>query len=522
VVASGLVSDPVTFTLRRRQAVIVRDGLTTIHAVISRSRRARRVVTANLVIAAIFITGLVVWDLVGHLPLPLGVAGHEGSTVIVGLNGLRLAACRPRASGGVSSDLLEVAVVAIGPRRAVDRHGAARGFRDRCRGGAVTEDGIFLKIDGELVVLRRRTYDSEDVLQTALEEFPDVIAGSTTSGQSTGRLLLVRRELGIPSTSGGSNVWSIDHLFLDSEGVPVFVEVKRSTDTRIRREVVGQMLDYAANGVVHWPVAVLRTALQETAQGSGYGPEGGDDLVTAVLGRDDVEEFWAAVETNLVRGRIRMVFVADQLPRELVRVIEFLNEQMNPAEVLGVELRQYIGANGHVAYVPGVVGRTGTALATKDAGGSPGQLWHEETFLAAAAARRPADQVAFVQQLLGDVHDHGHHLGWGKGATPGVSGWYSADDQPMAVWNLNINGEQPGARAYLYFYLSDLAKRLPLERIEQAARTLERIPAMKPKIEEARAQAWGKYPSIYLNDVLSSDTASAVIFEAIRCLTASA
>ena len=29
-------------------------------------------------------------DLAGHLPLPLGVLGHEGSTVIVGLNGLRL------------------------------------------------------------------------------------------------------------------------------------------------------------------------------------------------------------------------------------------------------------------------------------------------------------------------------------------------------------------------------------------------------------------------------------------------
>ncbi|MER0476869.1 hypothetical protein ABR737_00615 [Streptomyces sp. Edi2] len=30
------------------------------------------------------------WDLIATLPLPLGVAGHEGSTVIVGLNGLRL------------------------------------------------------------------------------------------------------------------------------------------------------------------------------------------------------------------------------------------------------------------------------------------------------------------------------------------------------------------------------------------------------------------------------------------------
>jgi cation-transporting P-type ATPase J len=58
--------------------------------VISLSRRARRVVAANLVIAGIIIAGLVSWDLAGHLPLPLGVLGHEGSTVIVGLNGLRL------------------------------------------------------------------------------------------------------------------------------------------------------------------------------------------------------------------------------------------------------------------------------------------------------------------------------------------------------------------------------------------------------------------------------------------------
>ena len=77
-------------TLRAADAVVVRDDLSTIPAVIALARRARRVVTANLVIAGVFIAGLVIWDLAGTLPLPLGVAGHEGSTIIVGLNGLRL------------------------------------------------------------------------------------------------------------------------------------------------------------------------------------------------------------------------------------------------------------------------------------------------------------------------------------------------------------------------------------------------------------------------------------------------
>jgi heavy metal translocating P-type ATPase len=76
--------------LETADAVIVRDELAAVPAVVRLSRAARRLVLQNLVIAGTCIAVLVVWDLVGHLPLPLGVAGHEGSTVLVGLNGLRL------------------------------------------------------------------------------------------------------------------------------------------------------------------------------------------------------------------------------------------------------------------------------------------------------------------------------------------------------------------------------------------------------------------------------------------------
>lgn len=76
--------------LETADAVVVRDELATIPAIVTLSLRARRLVVQNLVIAGIFITALVAWDLMATLPLPLGVAGHEGSTVIVGLNGLRL------------------------------------------------------------------------------------------------------------------------------------------------------------------------------------------------------------------------------------------------------------------------------------------------------------------------------------------------------------------------------------------------------------------------------------------------
>lgn len=77
--------------LETADAVVVRDELAAIPAVVRLSRAARRrLVTQNLVVAGTLITALVLWDLLGHLPLPLGVAGNEGSTVLVGLNGLRL------------------------------------------------------------------------------------------------------------------------------------------------------------------------------------------------------------------------------------------------------------------------------------------------------------------------------------------------------------------------------------------------------------------------------------------------
>ncbi|MGW1504045.1 heavy metal translocating P-type ATPase [Streptomyces mirabilis] len=93
--------------LETADAVVVRDELAAIPAVVRLSRAARRLVVQNLLVAGAFITVLVLWDLLGHLPLPLGVAGHEGSTVLVGLNGLRLlreSAWRPRESAGHRPD----------------------------------------------------------------------------------------------------------------------------------------------------------------------------------------------------------------------------------------------------------------------------------------------------------------------------------------------------------------------------------------------------------------------------------
>src|SRR5262249_49565633 len=160
-------------------------------------------------------------------------------------------------------------------------------------------------------------------------------------GAAPRRWLLISREMGVPSEEEGGGRWSLDHLFLDQDAIPTLVEVKRSSDTRIRREVVGQMLDYAANAVVYWPVEAIRARFEE-----GCRQRGGDPAkeLEGFLGPGaGAEEFWQKVKTNLQAARVRMVFVADTIPPELCRIVEFLNGQMDPAEVLAVEVKQFTG-----------------------------------------------------------------------------------------------------------------------------------------------------------------------------------
>ena len=78
----------------------------------------------------------------------------------------------------------------------------------------------------------------------------------------------------------------------------------------------------------------------------------------------DPDEYWVQVETNLEAGRIRLLFVADVIPAELRRIVEFLNSQMVSAEVLALELRQY-GGNHLTTIVPTVYGQTERATARK-------------------------------------------------------------------------------------------------------------------------------------------------------------
>jgi len=269
-----------------------------------------------------------------------------------------------------------------------------------------------LSHDKKLIDMVEESYDSEKLLQELLADYPDLLA-SDQIGESPRRWILISREIGVPDNENMPNRWSLDHLFLDQDGIPTLIEVKRSSDTRIRREVVGQMLDYAANAVLYWKPETIRAKFEtlckdiEPAQ-----------VLAEKLNVLSAETFWQTVETNLRIGKIRLIFVADDIPNELRRIIEFLNEQMSPTEVLGIAIRQFKG-QGLTTLVPTIYGQTAQTQYAK-ANNPNTEKWTEETFFPELASRTSHIEVAVARKILDWAYSRRVRIWWGEGKRSGT------------------------------------------------------------------------------------------------------
>lgn len=76
--------------LETADIILMADRLEKLEQAIRLGRRAQRVVQQNIVFAIGFVVVLLILNFSGGITLPFGVLGHEGSTVIVTLSGLRL------------------------------------------------------------------------------------------------------------------------------------------------------------------------------------------------------------------------------------------------------------------------------------------------------------------------------------------------------------------------------------------------------------------------------------------------
>jgi hypothetical protein len=257
-------------------------------------------------------------------------------------------------------------------------------------------DILFVKPDGKAPVrLEATPYDLESDFQELLSNHSELLSGEQIDPEQPRRWLLIANEMGVPDQDLAGGRWALDHLFVDQDAIPTLVEVKRQSDTRIRREVVGQLLEYAANGVSYWSEAKLHECFAAQCSKDKVDP----DVRVREFLQDQVadsESFIARVHGNLGSGRIRLIFFADRIPPELQRIVDFLTRHLREeVEVFAFELQRFKGG-GFETHVPRVVGAH-PRVVKPSSSASPRHQWNEEEFFGAAAQLSRRTQQALRQ-----------------------------------------------------------------------------------------------------------------------------
>jgi hypothetical protein len=276
--------------------------------------------------------------------------------------------------------------------------------------------------DGRTVPMSRVRCKNEDrELQLILERNPDLLPGDQIDPEDPRRWLLIKREMPVPDPGTGTDRWSVDFLFADQDAVPTFVECKRCADTRARREIVGQMLEYAANGHYYWTKETLRNFATQAAQASGTSI---DDAIRRLAPTEDLsaDAYFDLIQQNLREGRLRIIFFLEDSSSELRSVVDFLNRQMERSEVLLVEARQYSHGDSKIV-VPTLFGYTEEARLVKRTitvkPSSSRKHWDRALFLADAKNRLSSVEAAAVESLLDYCASLDCVVTWGTGLQRG-------------------------------------------------------------------------------------------------------
>ncbi len=162
-----------------------------------------------------------------------------------------------------------------------------------------------------MVALEPQGFDLEVDLQDLLRDYPRLLLAPVPDYQGR-EIWTIGYE--VPSEAG-----SIDLLCLDSTGEVWIVETKLAKNPEARKQVVGQVLGYAA-AVAEWSVDRLESVAQ-----SDLG-ESLRDHISVGLGVQEADELVIRAVERLRQGDITAVVVLDELNSVLQRSVEFIQQ----------------------------------------------------------------------------------------------------------------------------------------------------------------------------------------------------
>jgi hypothetical protein len=325
--------------------------------------------------------------------------------------------------------------------------------------------------DGALAPLETQEYVDEKTFQLLLAENPSLLASALGEERPDARWLLIDRELPIIPEEMLSGALRLDHLFIDQLGTPILLEVKRSSDGRSKREVVGQMLDYASAFAIDWSGDRLRERCEGRC-GAGASDELDSFLATTEF--SEPSDLWDVVDARIKAGKFSLVFASDELAPSLVRIIDYLNAELRSATVLGVEVVRYADAASElVAYQPVVRGVSQKARRKSD---RPERRTVDE-FRAVLAASSSTEVCESVDEFIEAIVHRSWSVSIGRSSTnPRLFVSVKPPGVEATLWPVGINP----ARKKVVLLLQYLKRRAPFDEAPMRADLLERFRTIAP------------------------------------------
>ena len=356
---------------------------------------------------------------------------------------------------------------------------------------------IFLadKESGKWVPLSASSEGSENIVQTALANSPELIPGDQIDPEKPRRWLLVQPGSGDPDPAGKQAL-----VLLDQSAVPTFVLCQGNTGADDQNHSVASMIELATQATVAWSGEKMHHVADETAAQQEQSLD--EQLAILLGGEPDEDAFWTAVEDNLRHRRLRLIFVADVISDGLRQMLQFLDGTMNEVDVLALEMKQFRAA-GQTALLPRLVGHSeptsngavvgkqnGSSATvplsseTKKAQAKPaesqpqtksqqpkkaspgskplrdtrftgenGDSWNETTFFNDLSGRSEEALVLVGRQIFNWAKKNAHRLEWGGGATRGAfSPIYKQGSRECQLFVVTSNGwVELNLRGYHYY-----------------------------------------------------------------------
>ena len=238
-----------------------------------------------------------------------------------------------------------------------------------------------------------------------------------------------------------TSVGYIDNLYISPNGYLTIVETKLWRNPEAKREVVGQIIDYAKE-LTTWNFTKLNDGVKNSSQLYNNNSKGIIELIKEFENTEEHEEYKIIdnIERNLKRGRFLLLIVGDGIRESVEEMVDFLSSTPQIQFTLGlVELQFYKNPNveGELIAIPNLITRTReiTRAIVKIENSTTGNVIietdfveekvkpitlrttiTEDDFFEQLQQNTDYESAEFAKHILATVKEKGYFVEWRQGA----------------------------------------------------------------------------------------------------------